>query len=502
MHMTINDSATDYNLLRPQPPPSLFVVKQDALAASAVRRSVFKLQPAETMKATLLLLLLLIHQASAHSHASVKVVPNKSQFSEYDNILVSCEHFGSGEWTVWRYTTQSLELSQCGSGWGILTSSTCEMTSVKPASSGVYWCESKHRQSSNAVSITITGGSVILQSPVLPVMEGHDVTLHCKTKTTPSNLPAAFYKDGSLIRTEPTGHMTIHHVTKSDEGLYKCNISSDGESPPSWLLMKDDPDPVFLTVSPDSSQLSEYENLSLSCGDNSSSHGWRIKRFPHAGDPSNHKVSSCGDTWGTLTSSGCSFTLIKKSVSAVYWCESPTKQRSNSVSITVHGQDQVILQSPVLPVKPGENVTLHCKTKTTSNLPAAFYKDGSLIRTESTGHMTIHHVTKSDEGLYKCNISSHGESPPSWLFVEGETPPAHILNQPRSELRLLRVIRYMVVISPYLVSTVLMVSKYRRRPTERTSPVSMTTPPPTEDDERPDRESNDDTADVTTEHHF
>ncbi|GLD72772.1 sialoadhesin-like protein [Lates japonicus] len=71
-----------------------------------------------------------------------------------------------------------------------------------------------------------------------------------------------------------------------------------------------------------------------------------------------------------------------------------------------------------------------------------------------------------------------------------------------SELRLLRVIRYIVVISPYFMSTVLMVSKYRQRPTERTSPVSMTTPPPTEDDERPDRESNDDTADVTTEHHF
>ncbi|KAK2899447.1 hypothetical protein Q8A73_012576 [Channa argus] len=31
--------------------------------------------------------------------------------------------------------------------------------------------------------------------------------------------------------------------------------------------------------------------------------------------------------------------------------------------------------------------------------------------------MTIHHVTKSDEGLYKCHISSHGESPPSWIYV-------------------------------------------------------------------------------------
>ena len=76
---------------------------------------------------------------------------------------------------------------------------------------------------------------MILQSPVLPVMEGDDVTLTCTTKT--SNLSAAFYKDGSFIRTEPTGHMTIHHVSRSDEGLYKCNTISDGESPPSWITV-------------------------------------------------------------------------------------------------------------------------------------------------------------------------------------------------------------------------------------------------------------------------
>ncbi|CAI5671335.1 unnamed protein product [Oreochromis niloticus] len=68
-------------------------------------------------------------------------------------------------------------------------------------------------------------------------MEGDDVTLLCKTKTTPSNLPAAFYKDGSLIRKQPTGHMTIQHVSRSDEGLYKCDISGHGESPSSWITV-------------------------------------------------------------------------------------------------------------------------------------------------------------------------------------------------------------------------------------------------------------------------
>ncbi|XP_025761521.1 uncharacterized protein LOC102081261 [Oreochromis niloticus] len=89
------------------------------------------------------------------------------------------------------------------------------------------------------VNLRVTGGSVILQSPVLPVMEGDDVTLLCKTKTTPSNLTAAFYKDGSLIREEPTGHMTIQHVSRSDEGLYKCDISGHGASPSSWITVTD-----------------------------------------------------------------------------------------------------------------------------------------------------------------------------------------------------------------------------------------------------------------------
>ena len=87
-------------------------------------------------------------------------------------------------------------------------------------------------------NLCFPAGSVILESPVLPVMEGNDVTLSCRNKTTSSNLTADFYKDGRLIRSSSTGEMTIHSVSWSDEGLYKCDISGAGGSPESWLGKK------------------------------------------------------------------------------------------------------------------------------------------------------------------------------------------------------------------------------------------------------------------------
>ena len=85
--------------------------------------------------------------------------------------------------------------------------------------------------------LCVSDGPVILESPVLSVMEGQIVTLSCRTKT-PSSSFSTFYKDGSIIMTPPTARMTIYNVSKSDEGLYKCSMSGLGESPESWLAVR------------------------------------------------------------------------------------------------------------------------------------------------------------------------------------------------------------------------------------------------------------------------
>ncbi|CAL8241309.1 unnamed protein product [Merluccius merluccius] len=171
---------------------------------------------------------------------SLVVTPDTSQFLKYDRFTLLCEEDEGEE-------EQQLE------GWKVMVNTSdgevlCVSSEVYPASysvavafpsdSALYWCQSALGETSNHIRITVTDGNVILESPVLPVMEGRHVTLGCRTRTPTLPVSADFYKDGSLIRTEPTPRMTIHNVSKADEGLYKCSVSGLlGYSPESWLAV-------------------------------------------------------------------------------------------------------------------------------------------------------------------------------------------------------------------------------------------------------------------------
>ncbi|XP_072543919.1 Fc receptor-like protein 4 [Salminus brasiliensis] len=167
------------------------------------------------------------------------VHPSRSQHFTNDSLSLSCEgQSNSAGWRVRRYT-HSERVSDCSSGWGSVTGSMCNISSLYSSHTGVYWCESESGGSSNPVNITVHSGAVILDSPVHPVTEGDSLTLHCLYRhTKSSNLTADFYKDGLLLLTQTTGEMTIRTVSKSDEGLYHCKRLEGGESPQSRISVR------------------------------------------------------------------------------------------------------------------------------------------------------------------------------------------------------------------------------------------------------------------------
>ncbi|MED6243919.1 hypothetical protein ATANTOWER_030035 [Ataeniobius toweri] len=140
--------------------------------------------------------------------------------------------------------------------------------------------------------------------------------------------------------------------------------------------------------------------------------------------------------------------------------------------------------------------------------------------------MTLHHVTSSDEGLYKCNISGHGESPSSRISVAEkpqtmaphtlQTPPTTVIPPttvapplilttatylappPVAAAFQYRLVCHLVVFCPYFMSTLLMLSLYQRKSTGSKRAASMVMTPPTHEEQGLD----DDYDDVTTEHNF
>ncbi|XP_005462869.2 uncharacterized protein LOC102077167 isoform X3 [Oreochromis niloticus] len=131
------------------------------------------------------------------------------------------------------------DVRTCASTWEASTGP-CKISNAYPTTdSGEYWCEMGGIQKSNSVNVTVTDleTHVILEIPAQPVMQGENVTLHCRKKDANSNYTAKFYKNGISIGSSSSGNIMAPTVSKSDEGLYKCSIADAGESPESWLTV-------------------------------------------------------------------------------------------------------------------------------------------------------------------------------------------------------------------------------------------------------------------------
>uniref|UniRef100_A0A8C6TEF9 Ig-like domain-containing protein n=1 Tax=Neogobius melanostomus TaxID=47308 RepID=A0A8C6TEF9_9GOBI len=146
------------------------------------------------------------------------------QFFQYETVSLSCgDQTEDPQWTILRNTSKhknQRNLNQNKSSWFF-------NGNIYYRDSGVYWCQSEEGECGAAVNITVTGGYVILESPVLPVTEGERVTLRCITNPNEPALEGTFdfFEDSLWIGNSSSGNLTLSNVSVLDSGLYMCRYA-------------------------------------------------------------------------------------------------------------------------------------------------------------------------------------------------------------------------------------------------------------------------------------
>ncbi|KAK7898181.1 hypothetical protein WMY93_019034 [Mugilogobius chulae] len=134
-------------------------------------------------------------------------------------------------------------------------------------------------------------------------------------------------------------------------------------------------------------------SVSLSCGGPGL---WTVRR-----NTSTRHNQGCSDWGADQSGSVCSMPVFPED-SGQYWCERNSVS-TEPVHITVQDRG-VLLQLPVLPVSPGQTVSLTCRHHSGSALPARFYRHGRHLSEQPTGRLSLQQVAVSDAGLYQCEI--------------------------------------------------------------------------------------------------
>uniref|UniRef100_UPI0037E7E6C8 limbic system-associated membrane protein-like n=1 Tax=Semicossyphus pulcher TaxID=241346 RepID=UPI0037E7E6C8 len=194
-------------------------------------------------------------RVSDRAPPSLTVTPSSRQIFRGERLTLQCpgSHTNSSGWKLMRFSpghtarSRAAHTDRCSPLGGAVSADrphTCVFT-ASGETSGLYWCEGSEGRS-NAVSISVSYGSIILRTPALAVLEGETVDLYCQYSMVPRS-KTIFFKNGAEVISSTSASSdrviktTMENVTQEDEGLYKC-ASGDRqmESPESWLSVRPD----------------------------------------------------------------------------------------------------------------------------------------------------------------------------------------------------------------------------------------------------------------------
>ncbi|GAA6088781.1 Fc receptor-like protein 5 isoform X1 [Tachysurus ichikawai] len=397
--------------------------------------------------------------------AVVTIKPDKHVFRG-ETVTLRCEIQGGGdtEWTYSWYKDDQIYQDH--------KTQEFNFSSVRNEDSGKYTCrggrhsdyQSSKISDADTLTVSDVAETVMTVSPLIWLTEGDSVTLSCEVKNSSTGWTFNWYKDvlytvrqgffmyrTSLLSDSSRGSggsYTLSPVSLNHTGEYRCGAERGvfykeySKTQPLWITGESPP--VSLIIRPSRTQHFTADSLSLSCEDLSNSSGWTVRRYSD-----NEILFDCP----LVSGSTCNISFLSTSYTGVYWCQSESGGCSNPVNITVHN-GAVILDSPVHPVTEGHHLTLRClfRNKKIPGSGVDFYKDDSILHSQTTGEMTISSVSKSDEGFYHCKHPERGESLKSWVSVRGRS---HV----GASMSVLRLISSLVTVSVYLLLTIILAVK-------------------------------------------
>uniref|UniRef100_A0A096M6D4 Ig-like domain-containing protein n=1 Tax=Poecilia formosa TaxID=48698 RepID=A0A096M6D4_POEFO len=230
--------------------------------------------------------------------------------------------------------------------------------------------------------------------------------------------------------------------------------------------------PVRLIVSPSRSQLFKLESVTLTCEDENSSDGWTVRRNTTRGTR-----KGC-EGWGKLNGSTCSISYIFNTTSGKNTCSSLwiCKQTVSTLLTKNMAGLTKSINIRKISIRASFLITLKCFRSLLTQLvccwiillPAEFIKVGVFLNMAATKVKTGHLFSCSQPAFLSDQIKvtrAKVNTRITFKYKPTVAPPTSKAPPPASNpfQLLLTVMRHLLVLCPYIISTLLFVSLYQHR---------------------------------------
>ncbi|XP_029696601.1 uncharacterized protein isoform X1 [Takifugu rubripes] len=271
---------------------------------------------------------------------------------------------------------------------------------------GQYACigfniQRRTTKESNVVSLTVSDRNLILQHPAAILYRGETVPLRCRHRLQTDMTTATFYKNRSLIVTDPNQRTLMMSENAAEIGIqlqsdssYTCKLGTGDESQP--IRVKVEPYRPKAELRKD--EAAAGGKVTLTCSTIIPSHGWKFFWYR-------------GKKKDSLTAQDVAFLSndrISTSQGGVYWCRGG---RGNPVYYTEYS-NPIVTSAAAVTLQPswpeiyyGEALTLWCRIEGGEDFEWIYQwavPNANAIDIQSKNEYRINYATGSHNGYYSC----------------------------------------------------------------------------------------------------